>query len=330
MRLLVCEFITGGGLLNAPLPETLAREGELMLRALVNDLADCRVVEHIDVLRDTRLEPISRHGTTCLPVNLDFMQTYIQGCARADAVLPVAPESGGALLQLTRQAEARFGPASARGLLGSDSAAVALAGSKRETIEALQPEGLPVIPVLSLAQAHERADGCWVVKPDDGVAGDNCRKLDELPAQLAAGEILQPHVSGRPASLSLLCADGHARLLAVNEQHLELDARGCRAYGVHVNGLLADQGPADMQVLQRLTAAVAAAMPGLWGFVGVDLIMTGNGPLIVEVNPRVTTAYAGLRESLDVNPAELLLELAHAGELPAVALERARPVEVWL
>ena len=54
---------------------------------------------------------------------------------------------------------------------------------------------------------------------------------------------------------------------------------------------------------------------GLWGFVGVDLILgadaEGREDLAIEINPRLTTSYVGLRALLHGNLAGLMLR--HAG-----------------
>ena len=42
MRILVHEFVSGGGLAGRPVPASLAREGAAMLTALVADLAAIR------------------------------------------------------------------------------------------------------------------------------------------------------------------------------------------------------------------------------------------------------------------------------------------------
>ncbi|MBK1722946.1 hypothetical protein [Thiocystis violacea] len=44
--------------------------------------------------------------------------------------------------------------------------------------------------------------------------------------------------------------------------------------------------------------------------------MTSDVPRVLEVNPRLTTSYAGLAEALGINPAELVLGL-QAGRRPA-------------
>ncbi len=312
-------------MLNEPLSPTLAREGDLMLQSLVNDLAACDRVTHIDVLRDARLELISADKVTSLPVALDFLQSLKRSCDSVDAVLLVAPESGGVLQQLT----ALIADKGVQ-LLASDSAAVELASSKRRTLATLTGQGIMVVPAVDPEDVRSQPAQSWVIKPDDGVAGEGCRRLPALPEALGADELLQPFIDGCPASLSLLCADGRARLLAVNEQYIDLDQEHCQLRGVHVNGLVPGLGRQQLDALQALADAIAAAVPGLWGWVGVDGIFADGAFMVLEINPRLTTAYCGLRQSLQHNPAEWLLDLAADGRLPAVSPAQARPVEIWL
>ena len=320
MRLLVCEFITGGGMLNDDLPEALAREGELMLQHLLEDLSGCKPVQHIDVLRDPRLPENSTDRYTILPVNLDFMQTFKRSCEQVDAVLPIAPETDEALLSMSKSVQT-----SGSRLLNSAPSAVALTGSKYHTLKALAATGIPTVPVSTIDQAARAAPAQWVIKPDDGVSGEGCRVLDQLPEILPQNMILQPLIEGTPASMTLLCNDGDAELIAVNEQYVSLDKNGCILRGVHVNGLASEH-----DALVPLARAIAAAIPELWGWVGVDFMLTPDGPLVLEVNPRLTTAYAGLAISYGQNPAEWLLALAADQGLPDVSGYQPRPVEVML
>jgi predicted ATP-grasp superfamily ATP-dependent carboligase len=58
-------------------------------------------------------------------------------------------------------------------------------------------------------------------------------------------------------------------------------------------------------------------VPGLAGFVGVDLVLADGGPVVVEINPRLTTAYLGLRRACAANVAALALE-ALDGRSPSI------------
>jgi predicted ATP-grasp superfamily ATP-dependent carboligase len=55
--------------------------------------------------------------------------------------------------------------------------------------------------------------------------------------------------------------------------------------------------------------------PGLRGYVGVDLVLTESEVFVIEVNPRLTTAYLGVRAVAGENVAALALK-ACAGRLP--------------
>ena len=44
-------------------------------------------------------------------------------------------------------------------------------------------------------------------------------------------------------------------------------------------------------------------MPGLQGYVGVDLVLGEETCWLIEINPRPTTSYVGLRRVIDLNMA---------------------------
>ena len=56
-----------------------------------------------------------------------------------------------------------------------------------------------------------------------------------------------------------------------------------------------------------LGGAIAAAIPGLAGYVGVDFVLTPAGPVVLEVNPRLTSSYCGLSRALGRNVAAEIL-----------------------
>jgi predicted ATP-grasp superfamily ATP-dependent carboligase len=61
----------------------------------------------------------------------------------------------------------------------------------------------------------------------------------------------------------------------------------------------------------------------LFGYVGVDLIATDSCPVVLEINPRLTTSYVALKDALGANPAAQVLALAAGGDLPSAAPARA-------
>jgi predicted ATP-grasp superfamily ATP-dependent carboligase len=62
---------------------------------------------------------------------------------------------------------------------------------------------------------------------------------------------------------------------------------------------------------------VAKSFHGLRGYVGVDLVLTEKGPVVIEVNPRLTTSYVGLRKIAGFNLAQAIINAVFEHELPA-------------
>jgi predicted ATP-grasp superfamily ATP-dependent carboligase len=222
-------------------------------------------------------------------------------------------------------------------LLGSAPGAIRVAASKLKVARALADGGVAVIPTYSPDESLPDGPGAWVVKPDDGAGCRNTRLFSDRGAALAwirastaEGYVLQPFVAGKLGSMSMLCCDGVARVLSCNLERVAMRDNQFHFLGSTVNGLDDADGALD-----RLAQQVAAAVPSLWGYVGVDFILPDwraaeRGPVVLEVNPRLTAAYAGLHASIGCNPAGLVLGLLNgpAGMPAPVANRRAVSVDV--
>jgi len=225
----------------------------------------------------------------------------------------VAPESEALLLRLHEAVgEARW--------IGCSAAAIRIAASKSATCAALAAAGLATPP--QFAPGHRDA---WIVKPDDGAgAMETRRHASRAGAQVDARErsrrgqrtVVEPFIEGTPLSVSLIVGADLARPLAVNRQRLAIDAEGW-LHDQGVQPAAIDAADGRVPLLHALAARVAAAIPGLRGYVGIDLVWNEReGPVVIEVNPRVTCAYVGLSAILRRNLAQEILAL-HAPAGPA-------------
>lgn len=318
MRVFAYEFVTGGGLVGQPLPAGLAREADMMLRALLRDLAAVPGVQVVTT-RDQRLGELSGTAVLAMQEGEESLATYRRGLAAADAAWPTAPETAGALEQL-----AQLTLTEGRVLLGCPPDAVRISASKLRTAAVLAGAGIPTVPTFAQASGIPPAPGRWVVKPDDGAGCDSTELVPhwrEAQQRLEAGNghlVAQPWVEGDPRSLSLLCAAGQAVLLSVNQQCMRIRDDRLSLVGLRVNAV-----PDPSGHYGALARGVAAAIPSLRGYVGIDFIQSEEGPVVLEVNPRLTTSYCGLRSALGVNVAQLVLELSRSGMLPTIPRRRA-------
>jgi predicted ATP-grasp superfamily ATP-dependent carboligase len=277
LRLFLYEYLSGGGLVAQGEAGLLA-EGRAMRDAVAAGLPPRSL---------TLAGQAGESGCRSALPGETQVEFVAREAAAHDAVWVIAPETDGLLLALCQAVP----PAH---WIGCSAGAIALASSKRRTIERLREAGLPV-PRPGLDRA-----GRWVVKPDDGAGAVATRVVPAAPVTASYSE---PWVDGEPMSLSLQVRRHGVELLAVNRQRIELANDGTLHAGLPLPAVLRPDD-ARWALLQRLADGVVAAIPGLAGFVGIDFVWHPEaGPVLIEVNPRVTSALVGLDRAL---PAQLL------------------------
>ena len=301
LRALVYEHFTGGGLAGQPLPDELVQAGRAMAVALRDDLAAAGV--ELCTLVDARLLPLTGPGQVIPVADAEQWQhCWQQALDWADAVWPIAPETDGILENLSRDIVA-----AGCALLGSAPEAIALTASKLATGHHLQQAGI-AIAIGQSADCQPDWPLPWLVKPDDGAGCEQnwlIRTVADWQHWQASVDpehfIVQPYLSGDPGSVIVLYLPGVSELIAVQRQRIVIDGDRLQFDGIEpVEG-------SDPE-LSALVGAVGQAIPGLWGYVGIDFIRTATGPVVIEINPRLTESYIGLHQRSGRNPVLPILE----------------------
>lgn len=315
MKLLVFEYINGGGFAGHEIPASLRREGALMLQTLLDELKSLRGVQLMTLL-ERRCHAIDLpkacevfwvDETIALK---DSLRSLLADC---DAFWPIAPENDGILTDLARLAEECKVP-----LLLSDASTVALCSDKKATYQALLEASLPVVDtrlLMDYLQSPPPFESV-VIKPIDGAGCVDTRLFQDSKAYLdwvrslqnPEVYVVQPFIRGVAKSWSALFKAGQAWLLSCNRQQVIIRHQAFSLQACQVN--IDRPWPNHYQAI---IDEVARALPGLWGYVGIDFIDNETqGPMILEINPRLTTSYVGLGPAMAMNVAEQVLALSHA------------------
>ncbi len=317
VKILVFEYITGGGFNKQALPSALAAEGGLMLNALLDDLIRLNSTGltglDVTVMRDWRLDDSGRGfiNNVIIRPEHDITEEFARLVKQADLVWPIAPEFENILQNLCRIVESL-----GKTLLTSPATAVAVAGDKLKTYELLKRNHISTVPSRMFDGDYPpsfdklSADGEWMVKAIDGAGcADsyviaNSQDFEQMAARQGS-YIIQPHLQGAKTSLSCLFKQGRGWLLCANLQRFDFIGKQYRLSDVVVNHH-PDRGP-----YRQLVDKIARALPELWGYAGIDLIETAEQEWVLEINPRLTTSFVGIYEALDINIAEAVLQLVH-------------------
>ncbi len=318
---MVCEFITGGGLGAERIPDSLVQEGLLMRDALLHDLSELKQFDLI-TMHDARLTSSGLAKNSIVVEAGQFKEKFKLALNEVDMVWLIAPESDGALLALSELCYAAESCNNRVLFLGSGFDTMLIGTSKTLCCEALQKANIDTL-LTHAGKDLMRQDyyenllklnvDKWVAKPEDGAGCEGIQKFDslqELKGWIAQENrylryLAQAYQQGVAASFSMLCRNGKAWLLSCNQQHIECHDGHFKLKGVTVNGMLP-----YWQRFETIARKVAEMLPDALGYVGVDVIVDkeNNKIYVLEINPRLTTSYAGLYEALDSNPAKLILD----------------------
>ena len=342
MKLFVYEHITSGALAGQELPSSLAREGDEMLSSVV---ADCHSLSQLEliILRDSRLSNLSSifdNDTThqCHKVSSPsaFQQLWLQNLKSCDAVFIIAPETNNVLAELQQQAIVLD-----KTILGCQPSTIALSSNKLNCDQQLNHHNITT-PESCLAsnwlqQKFIHSDG-YIVKPIDGAGCIDTLIFDSIPEleqylvqqtpNVLQHHIIQAYQQGTATSLSLLMSEDDILVLAINRQKISREYNKLIFNGCEVNGI----NPLIFSTSQALALGqqIQKAIPGLWGFIGVDLILTKRQAIVVDLNPRLTTSYVGLKQSIAINPMELLFLMKEQGMSFLPPIRQRQQVDIIL
>ncbi len=332
MRIYLYEHLTASG--DPGLPSSLRAEGTAMFEAAVADLAACRDVEVV----------------SCRDVRLEVAATTVDG------VLLIAPETDGLLTTRAETVE-RVGNC----LLSPSSEFCRWASDKTQVAATLQAAGVPMPRGILLAPGDPVPEDFpfpAILKPNDGCgsqgisllpSGEGGRwadegalpKLDvgmqnddsrtESPTRGSASltlalsrrerefRRLEQFVPGRSVSVALMRGAAGVFPLPACSQRLADD--GTFAY----LGGACPLAPALAARAERLALHAAAVMPPWQGYIGLDLVLgpadDGSQDFLIEVNPRLTTSYVGLRALAETNLAQAMLDVV-AGRIPQLVFRQ--------
>lgn len=274
-------------------------------------------------MRDAIAEDLRSAGETVIlfsaeDYSRDERMAFQRKAATANLTLVIAPEFGGILEERCRWVKEAGGL-----LLGPAPEAVRLTSDKLTLARYLETSGVrtPRTWIDPLQTRDRPFPQVW--KPRDG-AGSIATIRVEQPEDVARqqgvmatfgweGELIgQEWVEGRPASVAFLVGRSGGVPLLPAWQTLSED--GLMSYQ---GGELPIPEPFATRAIS-LAARAIRSVPNLLGYVGVDLILgtSAEGDRVIEINPRLTTSYVGLRALAQDNLAAMMVAFAEGGPEP--------------
>jgi predicted ATP-grasp superfamily ATP-dependent carboligase len=310
--------------------DSLLAEGTAMAAAVASDLAAAG--HDVTGFRDADLGNLPPPLDRFRPIaGLDEAWKFAHAPQQADYTLLIAPETRGLLSTQAQTVEMAGGT-----LLGPVPEFIRWASDKHATAATMAKAGVPVPRGVRLDDGNEDeevAADAWpddfpspaVLKPIDGCGSQSVRLIDDMrrdpraelrrELSLAGPPLawrLEEFVRGMAISVAVLRGPNGDYALPPCAQHLAED------------GTFAYQGgscPLETQLAERarkLANRAVRAMPPCRGYIGIDLVLgparDGSQDYVIEVNPRLTTSYIGLRALSETNLAGAMIDVVEGRE----------------
>ncbi len=308
MRILIFEYVCGGGFQEESPPPDLLRQGREMLHAVLTDFSRLPDPVQVYTLVEERFASGLPGKVQCWNPDGPWRDTWKRLVRHCDAVLVIAPENEGHLERLCAdvRGEGRLG-------LNCSLDAIRLAADKWALNRHLRVAGIPAVETRPWDPLEPVPDQ-GVIKPRDGAGCEETFVVDadSVPPGLNPENqwVWQPWACGQPASLSLLVGENDVDVLSCNRIHCQNREGRLHVHELETGGF---DGNRHFEAGARaLAARVVAAVPGLRGYVGVDVMWQEESLTVLEINPRLTLTYAGLAMPL----AERMLRVFAGMEVP--------------
>lgn len=308
MKVFLAEYVCSGGFSGVPIDQiedSLRTEGAAMTTALAEDLA--RVAE-VTIPIDERFRPQLPDCHEC-PIHGGeaLWGQWAKAAAGCEVAIVIAPEKDGILAKAVGMLRA-----AGVDVIAGTGDFLRVASDKLQTARALHAAGVPHPPTWlpndprSLERLRE--GGKVIVKPRDGCGTESIRLFEDVDAALNFAEesdVIQSYVPGLAASVAVIVDGSELVVLPAVSQDISLDTctyrGGCGPLG----------NDHQRRAASLAQCAIAAMPPHARGFIGLDLVLADEGgeDYVIEINPRLTTSYVGLRKMVSGNLGARLLGL---------------------
>jgi predicted ATP-grasp superfamily ATP-dependent carboligase len=308
-------------------PLALLEEGFAMLHSIVDDFHRIHDVDEVVTIVDGASTEGLNSGLSSWPAGVAVRdigrergpaQTALEKLfdaqvAQCDATLVIAPEFDGQLLGWTQRVLDGGGQ-----LLGSDPAAILLTADKLSLSTQLEARSIQTPAACAIDSRASRDElGAvtaelplpWVVKPRFGAGCEYTMLVKDTDAASRALErfrriaharemIATTFAPGNAASVSCLVGRDRVEFLAPGWQRIDIAGDGALRYD---GGAIPLPSPELVERAVSLAQRVVETIPGLRGFVGIDLVLgDGDGvdsshDSVIEVNARMTSSYPLLK-----------------------------------
>ena len=283
-KLILLEYFTSQSSILKNRDKEIFREALNLANSIIRNFIKSRDIEKIYVIRNKNLKTIESKKVKTYFTNPEISYTDIlKRFKKKSEVIIIAPETNNLSSKIYSHVSQNHK------VLGPNISSLNTFSSKTKMLMKLRRLNLPIVENYKLNLNYK---GKIIFKPDTSAGSENTFVTNKNNYEKKKGYLVQKFYNGKKGSFLMLCKNGKSKVICCNEQLLNLKKEKIQQVGCIMGGL--EKYRNEIKILAN---EISKNFKGLFGIVGVDIVMENKKWLIIEINPRFTSAYSGLNKS---------------------------------
>ena len=283
-KLILLEYFTSQSSILKSRDKEIFREALNLANSIIRNFIKSRDIEKIYVIRNKNLKTIESKKVKTYFTNPETSYTDIlKRFKKKSEVIIIAPETNNLSSKIYSHVSQNHK------VLGPNIASIKTFSSKTKMLMKLRRLNLPIVENYKLNLNYK---GKIIFKPDTSAGSENTFVTNKNNYEKKKGYLVQKFYNGKKGSFLMLCKNGKSKVICCNEQLLNLKKEKIQQVGCIMGGL--EKHRNEIEIIAN---RISKNFKGLFGIVGVDIVMENKKWLIIEINPRFTSAYSGLDKS---------------------------------
>ena len=301
MNILIYEYILGEVITKKN--AFLLNEAKIIISEKINNLSNKYADSKTSILINKENQKLIKEGNIIyrddnLNVNSEILNLFHE----FDKAFILAPEENNILYNIIKFLEEKKIPH-----LNCSSTFIQETYDKQKTNNLIKNK-LPNTELMHNDYKKINEKEPIVAKTIDGLGADmlyifkDRNDLENNKNFLTKKHIYQKFIKGQVAGVNIFSKDGIFEILSLNEQIYERKS----ANQIFLKEMRIGAFNDHIIDFKHIVQDILKGFTGYDGFFGMDFIISENKEIFfLEINPRLTTSYTFLRESIGFNPAEL-------------------------
>ena len=283
-KLILLEYFTSQSSILKNRNKEIFREALNLANSIIRNFIKSRDIEKIYVIRNKNLKTIESEKVKTYFTNPEISYTDIlKTFKKKSEVIIIAPETNNLSSEIYSHVSRNHV------VLGPNISSLNTFSSKTKMLIKLGRLNLPIVENYKLNLNYK---GKIIFKPDSSAGSENTLVTNKNNYEKKKGYLVQKFYNGKKGSFLMLCKNGKSKVICCNEQLLNLKKEKIQQVGCIMGGL--EKYRNEIKILAN---KISKNFKGLFGIVGVDIVIENKKWLIIEINPRFTSAYSGLNKS---------------------------------